>query len=200
MSCVTRIIARFSRLLQVAQHVEHLALHDHVERGHRLVGDHQRGLQRQRERDRGALAHAAAELVRIVGQPHRIEADQAHQLLGARHARRPRQAAALAQHLQHLRAQPLHRIERIHRGLRHERHAAPAQRAAFAFGQGDEVAALEHDAAAGDAAGAGQHAHQRARRGWICRSRSRRPGPRCCRRGRRDRRHPPRARCRRRCV
>ena len=55
-------------LLQAAQHVEYLALHDHVERGHRLVGQQQAGLERQRHGDRRALAHAAGELVRVVAQ------------------------------------------------------------------------------------------------------------------------------------
>jgi hypothetical protein len=36
----------------------------------------------------------------------------------------------------------------------------PTQRAALALGQRDEIATLEGDAAAGDTAGAGQHAHQ----------------------------------------
>jgi hypothetical protein len=113
-------------MLEIAQHVEHLALHDHVERGDRFVGDHQRRLQRQRQCDRGALTHAAAELVREVGQAARVEPDQAHQFLGAGLRDGAGQAAAVTKHLQHLRAEPLHRIERVHRGLRHEGHAAPA--------------------------------------------------------------------------
>ncbi len=54
-------------LLQGAQRIEDLALHDDVERRHRLVGQQQTGLERQRQGDRRALAHAARELVRIVG-------------------------------------------------------------------------------------------------------------------------------------
>ena len=50
--------------LQVAQQLEHLALHGHVERGRRLVGDQHVGLEGQRHGDHDALAHAAGKLVR----------------------------------------------------------------------------------------------------------------------------------------
>ena len=45
-----------------------LALDDHVERGRRLVHDHDLGLDRERHRDHHALAHAARELVRIAAR------------------------------------------------------------------------------------------------------------------------------------
>ena len=90
MSCVTSTIERPQPLLQVAQRVEHLALHDHVERRHRLVGDQQLRVERERERDADALAHAAGELVRIVVLAAGIEPDHAEQLVDARRRRRPR--------------------------------------------------------------------------------------------------------------
>ena len=90
MSWVTSTIETLQPLLQVAQHVEDLALDDDVERGHRLVGDQQLGLQRERDGDGDALAHAAGELVRIVGQPPLVEADHVEQLDRAR--REPRRA------------------------------------------------------------------------------------------------------------
>ena len=51
-------------LLQVDQQVDHLRLHRHVERGHRLVADDQLRLQGERACDDEALALAARELVR----------------------------------------------------------------------------------------------------------------------------------------
>ena len=51
-------------VLQVEQQVDDLRLHRHVERGHRLVGDDQARVERQRAGDADALALAAAERVR----------------------------------------------------------------------------------------------------------------------------------------
>ena len=45
--------------------LEDLALHEHVERGGRLVHDHHLRLEGERHRDHDALAHAAGELVRV---------------------------------------------------------------------------------------------------------------------------------------
>ena len=50
---------------QIFQDRYDLRLDRNVERGRRLVGDHQRGLGAERERDDDALAHAAGEFVRI---------------------------------------------------------------------------------------------------------------------------------------
>ena len=73
-------------------------IHDHrlrgdVEAGGRLVGDQQRRLCRQRDRDHDALAHAAGHFERIgLGAPRRIgDADRAQHLDGLRRA--PRGAA-----------------------------------------------------------------------------------------------------------
>ena len=52
--------------LELAQQVEDLRLDGDVERGRRLVGDEQRRVAGERHGDRGALAHAAGELVRIL--------------------------------------------------------------------------------------------------------------------------------------
>ena len=52
-------------LLQVLQELEDLRADRHIERRDRLVGDEHAGAQRQRARNRDALALAAAELVRI---------------------------------------------------------------------------------------------------------------------------------------
>ena len=74
-------------LLQVDEQVDDLRLDVDVERGDRLVGDDQRGLDRERARDADALALAAGELVRIAVDRARVEADQREQLLHARAGR-----------------------------------------------------------------------------------------------------------------
>ena len=125
-----------SRALQVADDVEHLALHDHVERGHRLVGDHKARIERQRERDRDALAHAAGELVRIIDEAAGIEADHFEELARAPPRLGRAVAAALDQHLLDLRADRVDRIERVHRALRDEGDLAPAHGACARTGRG----------------------------------------------------------------
>ena len=90
---------------------------------------HQLRLQRERERDRGALPHAAGELVRDSRQPAGLDADQAEQLRRARARAARGPAAALDQHLLDLPADAVDRVERVHRALRDEGDLAPAQRA-----------------------------------------------------------------------
>ena len=65
---------------QLVQQVEHLLLHRHVERRHRLVGDDQLRLHGERAGDADALALAAGELVRIAVRGLGVEADQPQQL------------------------------------------------------------------------------------------------------------------------
>ena len=59
-----------------------LGLHGDVERGGRLVGDQQLGVERHGHRDHGPLPHAAGELVRVVVHPavRLRDADQLEQL------------------------------------------------------------------------------------------------------------------------
>ena len=70
--------------LQVLEQVDHLRLDRHVERGDRLVGDEQLGLQGQRAGDADALALAAGELVRVAVVVLGVEADDLEQLLDPR--------------------------------------------------------------------------------------------------------------------
>ena len=69
-----------SRSLQLDDLGQDLALDDDVERGRRLVHDHDLGLGRERHRDHHALAHAARELVRIAPQPLARDPDHLEQL------------------------------------------------------------------------------------------------------------------------
>ena len=88
-------------LLQLADQLQDLRLRGDVERGGRLVGDQQRGIEHQRRGDHDALALAAGELVRV-------DVDQAlglGQLHGAhdlQHALAPVGLGQLGVDLQHL--------------------------------------------------------------------------------------------------
>ena len=62
-------------LLQVAQQVDDLRLHRHVERAGRLVEHHELRLQHHGAGDGDALALAARELVRVAVLRRRVEAD-----------------------------------------------------------------------------------------------------------------------------
>ena len=62
-------IAIFCARLQLLQQVEDLRLDRDVERGRRLVGDHDVGLRRQRDGDHHALLLPAGHLERIVADP-----------------------------------------------------------------------------------------------------------------------------------
>jgi hypothetical protein len=61
--------------LQVAQEVDHLRLHAHVERRGRLVEHDEARVEHHRPRDRNALALPARKLVRIAEARLRIEPD-----------------------------------------------------------------------------------------------------------------------------
>src|SRR6266446_7880009 len=81
----------FLRLLPDAQQLEvHLLARERVERAERLVHEDELGIVDERTRDRGALLHAAGELVWV----HRLlalEPDQREEVAGARAALRHRQ-------------------------------------------------------------------------------------------------------------
>ena len=108
--------------------LEDLALHDDVERGRRLVEDHELGSQRERHRDDHALAHAAGELVRVRAHAAGVDADELEQLAGAARARRCFEIALVrAHHVDELVADAHHRVERVHRALEDHRDVAPAE-------------------------------------------------------------------------
>src|SRR5262245_59662562 len=70
-------------LLQVRKKVENLGLHGQIERGDRLIGDHELGAQRQGPGDAYSLALASAELVRIPFEMLRPQPDHVDQLPNA---------------------------------------------------------------------------------------------------------------------
>ena len=86
-------------LAQVGQQVDHLRLDRHVERRHRLVGDDELRLDRERARDADALALAAGELVRKAPRVLGREADERQQLGDPRLARAARVQAVRRQRL-----------------------------------------------------------------------------------------------------
>ena len=118
-------VGQAQALLQFHQHVDHLRLDRHVQRRHRLVADHQAGLERQRARDADALALAAGELVRIalghVGQQAHggQQRGDALAVLGAA-GRQAVHRQRLADDVAHLHA----RVERAVRVLVDHLHAA----------------------------------------------------------------------------
>ena len=141
---------------KLAQPTQDVMLDDHIEGGHRFVRQHEAGPEGERHGDRGALPHAAGELVGEGAEAPPIQADevaQRHRLLPGGRAG---QAAGDHQDLVELVAQPVDRVERIHRRLRHHRDLPPAVAGHLALLERGEVGAVEGDPAAGDAGVAGQ--------------------------------------------
>ena len=115
--------------LQAREQLEDLALHRHVERRGRLVGDQQLRLARERHRDHHALLLPAGELVRIRAEPA-LRLGQAHlgeQALGLLQRGAPRQTQVPDQRLADLLADGEHRVQRRHRLLEHAGDVAAAQ-------------------------------------------------------------------------
>ena len=69
--------AHVVRALQLADQLQDLRLHRHVERGGRLVGDQELRIVGDRDGDHHALALAAGELMRILLEP-RLRLGDAH--------------------------------------------------------------------------------------------------------------------------
>ena len=134
--------------LQVDHQVEHLGLDRDVERGDRLVGDDQLGLQRERAGDADALALAARELVRIIAHLRPAQSDALEQ---RGHARGPVAAAGDAVHAQRLADDVARRHARIERGervLEDDLHPPPVG-AQLDLAEPRDVLAVERDAAGG---------------------------------------------------
>ena len=135
--------------LQLGEQLQDLRLHRHVERRRRLVGDEEVGLVGERHGDHHALALAAGELVRIGAEPaFRVaDADEVEKLerAGARLA--VGQAAMQLQDLADLPLDGVERVERGHRLLEHHGDVVAAHAAHLVLVGGDQVLALEQDAA-----------------------------------------------------
>ena len=102
-------------LLHVLQQVDDLRLDRHVERGDRLVGDQQLGLQGERPGDPDALALAAGELVGVAVVVLGVEADDLEQLPD------PVEDLVLGDHLVHPQRgadDRADRVPRVQRGVR----------------------------------------------------------------------------------
>jgi hypothetical protein len=113
--------------LKVGHQIQHLRLHRHVERGHRLVGDDQRGVQHQRARDRDALALPAREHVRIADVVLGAQADPGKHRLRALLAHCRREVGVDLERRLENRADLLARVERAVRILEHHLHRAAQQ-------------------------------------------------------------------------
>jgi len=137
--------------LQVAQEVEHLALHRHVKRRRRLVGDQHLGAQRQRHGDHHPLAHPARQLMRILSEPPRRfrQAHRAQRL--DRPCPRPgtRHRLMGADRLDQLGADRQHRVERGHRFLKDHRDPVAADRPHPGLAQPGQIARAQPDRAGG---------------------------------------------------
>ncbi len=134
----TRVSAE--RVGELAQEVEDLRAHRHVERADRLVGDHERRRRCERAGDRDALALAAGELVGVArrgscGQPDGVE-QLAHP--AAVIAGDVERAQRLAQDLAHAHAG----IERAHRVLEDDL-GLPSQEAQLALLAAADLLTLE---------------------------------------------------------
>ena len=133
-----------------AQQVEDLRLDRHVERGRRLVGDQELRLAGERHRDHRALAHAAGELMRVVGHAvaRRRDPDLVEQLDRARLRVLLAQAEMRLQRLADLPSDRQHGIERRHRVLEDHRDVAAADFPQLSIAQRQQVTIFEHRAAA----------------------------------------------------
>ena len=133
-------------LLQVPQQVEDLRTDRDVERRDRLVADDQFRLDRERARDRDALALAAGKFVGVAARKARLEPDQPQQFLDPR-------AAFVRWHevMQHQRlAEDLgDRHARVERGVRvlEDDLRLPAERAQCVGVEAEQVTPFETDAA-----------------------------------------------------
>ncbi len=111
--------------LEVHQQVEHLRLHRHVERRHRLVAHHEGRLHRERARDADPLPLSAGKLVRIAPGVAGIEPDLFQQRRDPpRYLRSGRETMNLDA-LGHRGADPHARIERAVGILKHDLHSPP---------------------------------------------------------------------------
>ena len=126
--------------LCVADHGEHVLLHDDVKRRRRLVGDDEFGMTEGGERDGHALLHAAGELVGIGVQHIGGKMKPLEMLLHREEKRAPVQLHVAGGEIDEGLTHPAHRVEDVHRALRDIREAPPAYRRQFRRAKGIDVA------------------------------------------------------------
>src|SRR5579864_2978782 len=140
---------RTGLLVEVAQQLEDLRLHGHVECGRGLVGDQQVGLVREAHGDHGALTHPATELMREVVDtalsirdthlPEQIDAPAFNIVVG--------DLVVGVHRLVDLITDAEHRVQRAQGVLEDHGDVATADVPELLLGQLEEVAPLEHDLA-----------------------------------------------------
>ena len=143
--------------------LQDLALHDHVERGRRLVEDDELGLERERHADDHALAHPAGQLVRVRAESTPLDADQLEEFAGPGQRLALRHASVGAHHVEELILDPHDGVEGVHRALEDHRDVAPAVAAKAVGAHCRDVLVLEQDAAARDSRRRSQDLHDRVR-------------------------------------
>jgi len=112
-------------LAELFEVAEDLVLHDDVERRRRFVGDDQRRLQQQRERDERTLFHPAGELVWVVVDARLGEADDVEQVSESVDGGLLAPVGVSAREFDGLLADAHHRVEAVHRRLGDQRHLVP---------------------------------------------------------------------------
>ena len=136
-------------MLQRGEQVDDLRLDRDVERRHRLVGDDEVGVDRERARDADALALAARELVRDTGSPRPRAARRSSSSSRTRASASFRVREVVhAQRLADDAPDAVARVERRERILEDHLHPA-AERPQLALAEVRDVLAVEHDRAGG---------------------------------------------------
>src|SRR2546428_1663178 len=112
--------------LEALEEFEDLRLDHDVERGHRLVRDHDPRVAREGHRDHHALPHAAGELVRVLPGTLSVDAEEFEKLADALHRGFFVHLVVDDDRLRDLVSDPLHRIQGVHRALEDDRDVLPS--------------------------------------------------------------------------
>ena len=152
-------------LLQPAQHLDYGALGKHIERGGRLIEDQDLRVEQQAHRDQHALAHPAAQFVRVgVDDSRWLQLHHAEQLQRAAACGSFRHPAVGLDRIPHLIPDPQHRVEGVLRALEHHRTFGPTEAPQLLRAQIDNIdrriAAPVEDLALANRGLFGQQPHQ----------------------------------------
>ena len=135
--------------MQISDQIQNLGAQAHVQGRGRLIGQQQPRLAGQRHGNHGALALAAAELVRVgAGTPSCFsDTGLGNQLDGFGPGLLPRQTHFELQHLDNLLAHAQQGVERGHGLLENHGNVLPAQGPQGALGHGQQILAIKDSAA-----------------------------------------------------